>query len=180
MAKADHGTIIEKSVLSVAAYRDVLRLKGGDVGKFNEAIGAKFPHSTKGSRMPDEEKVPIDQVMLVCQHPNGTDVKYHDSDGFGHPGIMGLWDLHSSDALNQALLVLKSGLVNANFCPLCAFWSTNNEMLNNHVRKHYNMGLTCHGDGFTTTSVSTMKLHMEEKHGYGGKHASQKKKKGKA
>ena len=71
--------------------------------------------------------------MLVCQCPNGTDVKYTDSDGFGHPGMMGLWDLHSNNALNWAKLVMLSGTVDANYYPLCAFWVTNNEMLNNHV-----------------------------------------------
>ena len=105
---------------------------------------------------------------------------YTDKDGFAHPCMMGLWDLHSNDALSQAKLQLKSGLVDTNFCPMCAFWSTNNEMLNNHVRKHYKMGLTCRADGFTTASISTMKLHMEQDHGYEGKCAGQKKRKGKA
>ena len=117
VVKADHGTVIEKSVFSVAAYQEVLWLRGGDVDKFDKAIGAKFPCSTKGSRTPDEEKVPIDRVMLVCQRPNDTDVEYHDSNGFGHPGTMGLWDLHSSNALNLAQLVLKRGVVDTNFCP---------------------------------------------------------------
>ena len=59
--------------------------------------------------------------------------------------------------------------VDANFCPCCAFWSTNNETLNNHVCKHYRMGLTCQADGFTTASVAAMKAHMELEHGYKGK-----------
>ena len=73
-------------------------------------------------------------------------------------------------------LQLKSGIVDANFCPLCAFWSTNNETLNNHVRKHYKIGLTCWADGFKMASVATMKSHMEMEHGYKGKHARQVKK----
>ena len=121
--------------------------------------------------MPDDEKVAIDRVMLVCQHPNGIDVMYADKDGFGHPGMIGFWDLHSNDALNRAKLQLKGGVVNANFCPLSTFWSTNNEMLNNHIRKHYKMGLTCQADGFTTASISAMKLHMEQDHGYEVKRA---------
>ena len=99
--------------------------------------------------------------MLVCQCENGVNVKYSDSDGFGRPGTMGLWDLHSSDALNRVKMQLPSGSVDANFCPCCAFWSTNNETLNNHVRKHYEMGLTCRADGFTMASVAAMKAHME-------------------
>ena len=114
--------------------------------------------------------------MLVCQRENGVDVAYSDPDGFGHPGTMGLWDLHSMNALSRVKIQLQSGLVDANFCPLCSFWSTNNEMLNNHVHKHYRMGLTCHADGFTMASMAVMKAHMETEHGYKGKHGSQAKK----
>ena len=114
--------------------------------------------------------------MLVCQRENSVNVKYSDSDGFGRPGTMGLWDLHSSDALNWAKMQLPSGSIDANFCPCCAFYSTNNETLNNHVRKHYGMGLTCRSDGFTTASVATIKGHMEAEHGYEGKHAGAVKK----
>ena len=113
----------------------------------------------------------IKRVMLMCQRENGVNVKYSDSDGFGRPGTMGLWDLHSSDALNRAKMQLPSGSVDANFCPCCAFFSTNNETLNNHVRKHYGMGLTCRADGFTMASVAAMKAHMESEHGYEGKRA---------
>ena len=123
----------------------------------------------------------IDWVMLVCQCENSIDIVYSDPDGFGRPGTMGLLDLHSSDALSQATLQLASSHVDANFCPLCAFWSTNNETLNNHVCKHYKMGLTCWADGFTMASVAAMKAHMESAHGYEGKRASQaKKSKGKS
>ena len=71
---------------------------------------------------------------------------------------------------------LQSGLVDANFCPLCSFWSTNNEMLNNHIRKHYRMGLTCCANGFMTASMAMMKAHMETEHGYKGKCGGQAKK----
>ena len=119
--------------------------------------------------------------MLVCQHENGVDVAYSDLDSFGHPGTMGLWDLHSSDALSRAKMQLVSSRVDANFCPLCAFWSMNNETLNNHVHKNYKMGLTCHSDDFTMASMGTMKAHMEAAHGYEGKRSSQvKKQKGKS
>ena len=114
--------------------------------------------------------------MLVCQRENGVNVKYSDSDRFGRPGTMGLWDLHSSDALNRAKMQLPSGSIDANFCPCCTFYSTNNETLNNHVRKHYGMGLTCRSDGFTMASVAAMKGHMETEHGYEGKRAGAVKK----
>ena len=72
-------------------------------------MGAKFKKSAKGSQVPDTEKVSIDQIMLVCQHENGIDVAYSDLDGFGCPGTMGLWDLHSSDTLSRAKMQLVSG-----------------------------------------------------------------------
>ena len=59
---------------------------------------------------------------------------------------------------------------------MCAFWSTKNETLNNHVHKHYKMGLTCPSDGFTKASVAAMKAHMESEHGYEGKRGAQVKK----
>ena len=146
VAWADPGSVIRKSVFSVAAYREVLKQKGSDVSQFDKEVESMFKKGPRGSRAPDATKVPIRWVMLVCQRENGVNVKYSDSDGFGRPGTMGLWDLHSSDALNRAKMQLPSSSIDANFCPCCAFYSTNNETLNNHVHKHYGMGLTCHSD----------------------------------
>ena len=139
-------------------------------------MDTKFKNGPQGSRAPDTEKVAIKRVMLMCQHKNGVNVKYSDSDGFGRPGTMGLWDLHSSNTLNRAKMQLPSGSVDANFCPCCVFFSTNNETLNNHVRKHYGMGLTCRADRFTTASMAAMKAHMESEHGYEGKRSGAVKK----
>ena len=176
VAQVDPGSVIHKSVFSVVAYREVLNQKGGDVSWFDREVDAMFKKGPQGSWAPDTTKVPIKWVMLVCQCENGINVKYSDSDGFGCPGMMGLWDLHSSDALNQAKMQLPSGPIDANFCPCCAFYSTNNETLNNHVRKHCSMGLTCRADGFTTASMAAVKAHMESKHEYEGKRASAGKK----
>ena len=71
----------------------MLQLKGGDTSKFDKEVGATFKKSAKGSRAPGTEKEAIDRIMLVCQCENGVDVAYGDPDGFGHPGMMGLWDL---------------------------------------------------------------------------------------
>ena len=169
VARADPGSVIRKSVFSIVAYREVLNWKGGDVSRFDKEVGTMFKKGPQGSRAPDATKVPIKWVMLVCQCENGVNVKYSDSDGFGRPGTMGLWDLYSSDALSQAKMQLPSGSIDAKFCPCFPFYSTNNETLNNRVRKHYEMGLTCRSDGFTTASVATMKGHMETEHGYKGK-----------
>ena len=166
VAWVDPGSVIRKSVFSIAAYREVLKRKGGDVSWFDKEVDTKFKKGPQGSRAPDTKKVAIKWVMLMCQCENGVNVKYSDSEGFGCPGTMGLWDLHSSNALNRAKMQLPSGSVDVNFCPCCTFWSTNNETLNNHVRKHYEMGLTCRADRFTTASVAAMKVHMETEHGY--------------
>ena len=90
-------------------------------GSFDKEVGTNFKKGAKGSQAPDLEKVPIDWVMLVCQHGNCVDVAYSDPDGFRQPGSMGLWDLHSMNALSRAKMLLQSGLVDANFCPLCSF-----------------------------------------------------------
>ena len=81
-------------------------------------------------------------------------------------GTLGRWAYGiSSNTLSRAKMLLVSGWVDVNFCPMCAFWSTNNETLINHVRKHYKMGLTCRSNGFTMASVAAIKTHMEAKHG---------------
>ena len=176
VAQADPGSVIRKSVFSIAAYREVLNQKGGDVSQFDKEVESMFKKGPWGSWTPDATKVPIKRVMLVCQRENGINVKYSNSDGFGHPGTMGLWDLHSSDTLNRAKMQLPSSSIDTNFCPCCTFYSTNNETLNNHVYKHYGMGLTFHSDGFTTASMAAMKGHIETEHGYEGKCTSALKK----
>ena len=169
LAWADPGSVIRKSIFSVTAYCEVLKRKGGDVSRFDKEVDTKFKKGPRGSRAPDTEKVAIKRVMLMCQCKNSVNGRYSDPDGFGHPGTMGLWDLHSSDALSRAKMQLPNGSVDANFCPCCAFWLTNNKTLNNHVRKHYRMGLTCRADRFTMANVAAMKVHMESEHGYKGK-----------
>ena len=176
VAWADPGSVICKSVFSVAAYREVLNQKGGDISWFDKEVESMFKKGPRGSQAPDATKVPIKRVMLVCQCENGINVKYSDCDRFGQPGTMGLWDLHSSNALNRAKMQLPSSSIDTNFCPCCAFYSTNNETLNNHVRKHYGMGLTCRSDGFMMASVAAMKGHMETEHRYEGKRAGAVKK----
>ena len=108
VTKVDVGTVIKKSVFSVAAYRKVLWLKDGNTSKFDKEVGAKFKKLVKGSRAPDTEKVSINHIILVCQCKNGVDVAYNNPDGFGCPGTMGLLDLHSSNALSWVKMQLAS------------------------------------------------------------------------
>ena len=111
-----HTPALSPSVFSVNAYQQVLWLKGGDTSKFDKEVGATFKKSAKGSQVPDTEKVAIDRIMLICQCENGVDMAYGNPGGFGCPGMMGLWDLHSSNALSWAKMQLASGQVDA----LCA------------------------------------------------------------
>ena len=59
------GMVIPQCMFSIEAYRKVLQKVGGDVDKFDRAIAAKLPKSTKGSWAPDSEKVPITRIMLI-------------------------------------------------------------------------------------------------------------------
>ena len=52
VARVDPSTIIKKSVFSIVAYQEVLRLKGGDTAKFDKEVGTKFKKSAKGSQVP--------------------------------------------------------------------------------------------------------------------------------
>ena len=38
--------------------------------------------------------------------------------------------------------------------------------LNNHVQKHYIMGLCCPEDGYVSGSAAQMREHLGKKHGY--------------
>ena len=90
IVRAIPRTVIQRCVFSIRAYSETLRQVGGDMAKFDQAVTAKFLLSTKVFRAPDSEKFPITRIMLVSQRPNGTDIKYRNSDGFGCPSMMGL------------------------------------------------------------------------------------------
>ena len=47
VARVDASTVIENSVFSVGTYRAVLRLRGGDVSKFDKEVEAAFKKSAK-------------------------------------------------------------------------------------------------------------------------------------
>ena len=79
----DPGSVIKKSVFSVADNHATLKQQGGNTSKFDKEVGTNFKKGAKGSQAPDSEKVPIDWVMVVCQHENGVDVAYSNPDGFG-------------------------------------------------------------------------------------------------
>ena len=82
---------------------------------------------------------------------------------------MGLWGLHSERALTLCTHNSADGrykLQSVNICPLCKYWNTNDISLNNHIRKHYNMGMCCPEDGFVSGSAELMRNHLCEEHDY--------------
>ena len=42
VARVDPGSVIQKSVFSVAAYHEVLKQKGGDISRFDKEVDTKF------------------------------------------------------------------------------------------------------------------------------------------
>ena len=146
-------------------------LKGQGVKSFtcyNDGWKTPLPRTTTG-RFPDRANTAIEKVMLVYKCPNGAVVRDNDTDGFGRTCLMGLWGLHSERALTQCTHNSADGrykLQSMNVCPLCKYWNTNDITLNNHIRKHYNMGLCCPEDGFVSGSAELMRNHLREEHDY--------------
>ena len=133
-----------------------------DFREYDNGWKIPFPRTMSG-RFPDKANTTIDRVMMVYRRPNGAIVKDDDKDGFGRTCLMGLWGLHTEGALMRCTHFLADGV---NVCPVCRFWNTNDVTLNNHVRKHYNMGLCCPEDGFVSASAKKMRNHLEEEHDY--------------
>ena len=119
--------------------------------------------STVSGRFPDATNTAIERVMMVYRCPNGMIVKDDDRDGFRRTCLQGLWGLHSERALIRCTHNTADGrdnkVIGVNVCPMCRFWNTNDVTLNNHVRKHYNMGLCCPEDGYVTGSANRMRKH---------------------
>ena len=67
VAQAEPGSVIRKSVFSIAAYREVLKWKGCDIYRFDKEVDTKFKKGPQESRAPDTQKAAIKQVMLVFQ-----------------------------------------------------------------------------------------------------------------
>ena len=106
---------------------------------------------------------------MVYRRPNGVLVKDDDKDGLGRTCLLGLWGLHSEWALTRCThdsADRRSKVIGMNVCPICRFWNTNDVTLNNHVRKHYNMGLCFPEDGFVSGSAGQMRKHLRKKHAY--------------
>ena len=139
-----------------------------DFSEYDDGWKTSFPRTMSG-RFPDKANTTIGRVMMVYRRPNGAIVRDDDKDGFGRTCLMGLWGLHTEGALMRCTHFLADGhskISGVNVCPVCRFWNTNDITLNNHVRKHYNMGLCCPEDGFVSASAKKMRTHLEEEHDY--------------
>ena len=135
------GTITSHVVFSKEEGREVLKQNGVT----DDGWKTNLPCTTSG-RFPDRENIPIERVMMGVRRPNGVLVNDDDKDGFGCTCLLGLWGLHSKRALTRCTHNSADGqykVQGVNICPLCCFWNTNDVSMNNHVRKHYNMGLCC-------------------------------------
>ena len=106
-------------------------------------------------------------VMVIVAHPSGQNIADDDPYSFGRMCLMGLWGLHTEKVLQQCHKTCSDRVnqITAGFCPFCEFWTTNDSALNNHVRKHYGMAMSCYHDGYMTGSVSAMKRHMRTDYG---------------
>ena len=134
---------------------------------YDQGVLTPLPASPGSKQFPDREVVDIIYVMVIVAHPSSQNIADNDPDGFGRTCLMGLWGLHTEKALQQCRKTCSDGVnrITAGFCPFCEFWMMNDSALNNHVRKHYSMVMSCYHDGYTTWSMSAMKHHMRTDHG---------------
>ena len=161
--------ITSRVVFDYANGKEYLKKKGvKDFKEYDNGWKIPLPRTMSG-RFPDGANTTIDRIMMVYRRPNGAIVKDDDKDGFGRTCLMGLWGLHTEGALVRCTHFLADGhakISGVNVCPVCRFWNTNDVSLNNHVRKHYNMGLCCPEDGFVCGSAKKMRTHLEDEHDY--------------
>ena len=90
--------------------------------------------------------------------------------GFTHTEGAAVMLQECSDGVNR---------ITAGFCPFCEYWTMNDSALNNHVRKHNGMAMSCYHDAYTTGSVLAMKHHMRTDHGIVMESAPEKRKRAK-
>ena len=120
--------------------------------QYNQGLLTPLPAVPGSKRFLDKEVMAIVYVMVIVAHPSSQNIADDDPDGFGRMCLMGLWGLHTEKALQWCRKTCADGVnrITVGFCPFCEFWMTNDSMLNNHVRKHYGMAISCYHDGYTT------------------------------
>ena len=134
---------------------------------YDQGVLTPLPASPSSKRFLDREVMAVVYVMVIVACPSGQNIAYNDPNGFGRTCLMGLWGLHTEKALQRCHKTCSDGVnqITAGFCPFCEYWMTNDSALNNHVRKHYGMAMSCYHNGYTTWSVLAMKHHMRTDHG---------------
>ena len=161
--------VTSRVVFDQEGGRQYLKQKGvKDLTLYENGWKIPLLHTTSG-RFHDGTNMAIERVMMVYRRPNGIVVKDDDKDGFGCTCLLGLWGLHSERALTRCTHNSTDGwykVHGVNVCPVCRFWNTNDVTLNNHVQKHYNMGLCCPEDGYVSGSAQQMRTHLSDKHDY--------------
>ena len=145
---------------------------------YDQGVLMPLPASPSSKQFPDKEVVAVIYIMVIMACPSGQNIADNNPDGFGRTCLMGLWGLHTEKALQRCHKTCSDRVnqITVGFCPFCEYWMTNGSALNNHVRKHYSMAMSCYHDGYTTGSVSAMKHHMRTDHGIVMESAPEKRK----
>ena len=163
---------VEKGRAYFAQMRKVL------TDLYDQGVLTPLPASPGSKRFLDKEVMAVVYIMVIVARPSGQNIANNDPDGFGRMCLMGLWGLHTEKVLQQCRKTCSDGVnqITVGFCPFCEYWMTNDSTLNNHVRKHYGMAMSCYHDGYTTGSMSAMKRHMRTDHGIVMESAPEKRK----
>ena len=143
---------------------------------YDQGVLTPLPASPSSKRFPDRKVVAVVYIMVIVARPSSQNIADNDPDGFGHTCLIGLWDLHTEKVLLRCRKTCSDGVnrITVGFSPFCEYWTMNDSALNNHVRKHYGMAMSCYHNGYTTGSVSAMKCHMRTDHGIVMESASEK------
>ena len=133
---------------------------------YDQGLLSPLPAAPGSQRFPVKEVVAIAYIMVIVACPNGQNITNDDPNRFGCMCLMGLWGLHTEKALQLCRKTCADRInkVLAAFCLFCEYWTTNDSALNNHVRKHYGMAMSCYHDGYMTSNVHSMKNHMTTVH----------------
>ena len=145
---------------------------------YDQGVLMPLPASPGSKWFPDREVVAVIYVMVIVAHPSSQNIADNDPDGFGCTCLMGLWGLHTEKVLQRCRKTCSNGVnrITVGFCPFCEYWMMDDSTLNNHVRKHYGMAMSCYHNGYTTGSMSAMKRHMRTDHGIMMESAPEKRK----
>ena len=110
---------------------------------YDQGLLMPLPAVPGSKWFPDKEVMAIEYVMVIVVHPSSQNIADDDPDGFGHTCLIGLWGLHTKEALVHCrkMCLNRVNRIMAGFCPFCEYWMMHDSSLNNHIRKHYRMAL---------------------------------------